>query len=68
MPAGDWMDGLRGETMYRLMLVEDEKLVRDSMIENTEWEALGYELVCACSDGREAIERLKAFLREKTMV
>lgn len=44
--------------MYRLMLVEDEKLVRDSIIENTSWAKLGFEVVGACSDGREAIEKL----------
>lgn len=44
--------------MYRLMLVEDEKLVRDSIIEHTAWAELGFEVVGSCSDGREAIEKL----------
>ena len=44
--------------MYRLMLVEDEALVRDSMLKNTRWEALGFEVVSACADGREAIGQL----------
>lgn len=44
--------------MYRLMLVEDEKMVCDSIIEHTAWAELGFEVVGACSDGREAIEKL----------
>ena len=44
--------------MYRLMLVEDEALVRGSMLENTRWEQLGFEVVSACADGREAIGQL----------
>lgn len=44
--------------MYQIMLVEDEILVRESMVQNTDWHALGFETPIACADGREAIERL----------
>lgn len=48
--------------MYKIMLVEDEALVRDSMIQNIDWGQYGFELVCACENGREAIEQLAAVL------
>ncbi len=44
--------------MYRLMLVEDEALVRESMIQNIDWEWYGFELAAACENGQEAIDRL----------
>ena len=43
--------------MYKIMLVEDEILVRESMVQNTDWQALGYDAPVACADGREAIEK-----------
>lgn len=43
--------------MYKIMLVEDEMLVRESMVQNTDWNALGYDTPIACADGREAMER-----------
>lgn len=48
--------------MYKVMLVEDEVLVRESMVQNTDWHALEFERPIACGDGREAME---AYVREK---
>ena len=45
--------------MYQIMLVEDEILVRESMVQNTNWRALGFDTPIACSDGREAMQVLE---------
>ena len=44
--------------MYKVLLVDDEALIREAISENTRWEELGYELMGTCKNGREAIERL----------
>ena len=33
--------------MYKLMLVEDEAIVRESMIHNIDWERYGFTMACA---------------------
>lgn len=48
--------------MYKVMLVEDEVLVRESMVQNTDWHALGFAQPIACADGREAMQ---AYTKEK---
>lgn len=45
--------------MYKVLLVDDEALIREAISENIKWEELGYELIGACKDGREAIEVMK---------
>lgn len=42
--------------MFKVLLVDDEILVRDAIRENIDWNALDYELVADCQNGREAIE------------
>ena len=48
--------------MYKLMLVEDETLVRESMIQNIDWEAYGFQLAGACENGQEALDLLPSIL------
>ena len=45
--------------MYKLLLVDDEILVREAIAENIHWNELGYELVSVCENGKEAIEYIK---------
>lgn len=45
--------------MYKLLLVDDEILVREAIAENIKWNSLGYELVLTCANGKEAIEYVK---------
>lgn len=45
--------------MYKLLLVDDEALVRDSISRIIPWEELGYQLSGACKNGREAMEFVK---------
>lgn len=42
--------------MYRVLLVDDEILVRQAISANIDWNGLGYELVGDCQNGKEAME------------
>lgn len=41
---------------YRVLLVDDEILIRDAIKEHIDWSNLGYELAGDCQNGKEAIE------------
>lgn len=45
--------------MYRVLLVDDEALIREAITENIPWEELGYRLVGSCRNGREALEQIR---------
>lgn len=45
--------------MYRILLVDDEILVRDAIKENINWEGIGCELVGICENGQQAAEFVK---------
>lgn len=45
--------------MYRVLLVDDEILVRDAIKENIDWAGIGCELVGSCQNGQEAAEFVK---------
>lgn len=45
--------------MYKLLLVDDEILVREAIAGNIHWKELGYELVSTCENGKEAITYIK---------
>ena len=42
--------------MYRILLVDDEILVRDAIKENIDWSAIDCELVGDCENGKQAAE------------
>lgn len=42
--------------MYRILLVDDEILVRDAIKENIDWKSLDCELVGDCENGKQAAE------------
>lgn len=44
---------------YRVLLVDDEALIREAIRENIPWEEMGFVLVAACENGREALEHMK---------
>lgn len=50
--------------MYRLMLVEDEPIVLEGMLKIIDFKALGFEVVCSCGNGLEAIEAYKIYKPE----
>ncbi len=45
--------------MYRILLVDDEILVRDAIKENIDWKGIGCELVGDCENGQQAAEFVK---------
>lgn len=49
--------------MYRILLVDDEALIREAVSENVKWEQYGYEFAGSCENGKEVL----AFI-EKTPV
>lgn len=48
-----------GFCVYKVLLVDDEALIREAISENTKWEELGYELIGTCKNGREAIAKME---------
>lgn len=47
--------------MYSLMLVEDEPIVLEGMLKIIDFEAYGFEVVCSCSNGLEALEAYRKY-------
>lgn len=45
--------------MYRILLVDDEILVRDAIKENIDWKGMDCELVGDCENGQQAAEFVK---------
>ncbi len=45
--------------MYKILFVDDEALIRESISGIIPWETLGYELVGTCENGRQAYEFLQ---------
>ena len=45
--------------MYKILLVDDEILVRDAIRENIDWEKLDCELIGDCENGKQAVEFVK---------
>ncbi len=45
--------------MYKVLLVDDEILIREAIGAKIEWENLGFELAGDCENGKDAIEFLK---------
>lgn len=47
------------KTMYRILLVDDEILVRDAIKENIDWKSMDCELVGDCENGKQAADFVK---------
>lgn len=43
-------------SLYRVLLADDEKEIRDGIIRKIDWQAAGFELVGAAENGQEALE------------
>ena len=46
--------------MYKLLIVDDEALVREAIQDQMDWEKLGFECIGTCEDGVEALEFIKS--------
>jgi two-component system response regulator YesN len=42
--------------LYKLVIIDDEALIRESIPNIINWESMGFEIVASLEDGREAIE------------
>ncbi len=45
--------------MYKVLLVDDEVLIREAISENIKWKELGYDFLGACENGKEAIAKIQ---------
>jgi two-component system, response regulator YesN len=48
--------------MYKLILVDDEEYVREGIVQEVDWEQVGFEVVDRAENGREAIELIERLL------
>ena len=46
--------------MYRILLVDDEILVRDAIKENIDWKSMDCQLVGDCENGKQAADFVKS--------
>ncbi len=42
--------------MYKVLLVDDEVLIREAIRQNIHWEEMGFELIASCENGKQAME------------
>lgn len=45
--------------MYKLLMVDDEDIIRTGFRERIDWTSAGFEFLTPCSDGRQAMEALE---------
>lgn len=45
--------------MYKVLLVDDEALIREAISENIQWEEMGFSFMGACENGKQAIEMIE---------
>ncbi|OPH50694.1 DNA-binding response regulator [Paenibacillus ferrarius] len=45
--------------MYKLLLVDDEEDVREGVVREVDWDAIGFEVVETAENGREALEMVE---------
>lgn len=48
-----------GGKMYKILVVDDESMIRDGIVKGISWQKLGYEICGEAENGLEAIEKLK---------
>ena len=44
--------------MYRLMLIDDDDIIRTKLIKSYDWEDMGFEPPYTARDGKEALNRM----------
>ena len=45
-----------GNALYRVIVVDDDRLIREDMIASVDWEYHGFQVVAQASNGREALQ------------
>ena len=51
---------VHGMNLYRIILVDDEEEVRQSIIKKIDWEDAGFSVVGDAENGQEALEKVEA--------
>ena len=46
-------------SLLKVLIVDDEKIIRDGMVSGVDWESLGYEVCGQAEDGEIAVERVR---------
>ena len=54
--------------MYKILIADDEQIVREGMRKLIDWNALGLELVGDAEDGKEAYDMIKKFKPDIAMI
>lgn len=44
--------------MYKVLLVDDEIMIREAISESIDWNGLGFELIGSCANGKKAVEKM----------
>ncbi len=47
-------------SLYKIMIVDDEAEVRESIARNIDWQAVGFEVVALAENGQEALEKAES--------
>lgn len=47
--------------MYKLLIVDDELLIREGLARNIDWESIGFTVCCTAASGEEAYELTAAY-------
>lgn len=45
--------------MYRLLIADDEEIIRDGIARGLPWAEMGYEVCALCSNGQEVLDRME---------
>lgn len=48
---------------YRVLIIDDERLIREGLKSYIDWSALNAEVVAICADGREGVRPLRRTIR-----
>lgn len=54
--------------MYKILIADDEEIIRDGMRKLIDWNSLGLELVGAAENGKEAYDMIKKFSPDIAMI
>jgi len=50
--------------MYRLMIVDDDEIIREGLVKNINWNEYGIQVVAEAKNGKEALEKIELFIPE----
>ena len=50
--------------MYRLMIVDDDEIIREGLVKNINWNENGIQVVAEAKNGKEALEKIELFIPE----